>query len=105
MTCDGLVLPGAWLGNVKLVGANVTVCVKVTQMVQVLLAAMVPVQVLAETAKSPLAVTVPMVRATVELVSVIVCAAAVFPTAVLAKVSVAGASVSGATPFPVKFTT
>ena len=58
--------------------APVTVGVKVTLMVQVLLAAMVPVQVFAETAKSPLVVTVPMVRATVEFVSVIFWAVAVF---------------------------
>jgi hypothetical protein len=140
MVWAALVVPVAWLGNVRVVGEKLTVLVtvpepvpvsgmicglpkapsatvrapvitpltlgvNVTLMVQVLLTAMVPVQVLAEMPKSPLAVTVPMVRATVEFVKVTVCAALVLPMAVLAKVSVAGARVRGAIPFPVKSTT
>jgi hypothetical protein len=79
--------------------------VKVTLTVQVLLAAMVPVQVAADTAKSPLAEMVPMVKAAFELVSVIVFAVAVDPIAVLGKVIVAGESVTGGKPLPERFTT
>lgn len=85
--------------------APVVLGVNVRLMVQVLLAATVPAQVVADTAKSPLVEIVPIVRGTLELVSVTLFAVLVLPTAVLPKVSEVGESVTGVRPLPVRLTT
>jgi hypothetical protein len=62
-------------------------------------------QVLLATAKSPVGVIAPIVNdALSAFVNVIVCAAAVTPMVVLAKVRLAGESVTGATPVPERLT-
>lgn len=82
-----------------------TVGEKVALTVHFAFAAIVPVQVLAEIAKSPLAFTVPIVSGVGELVNVTVRILLVLPMAVLGKERMAGVSVTGATPFPVRLTT
>src|ERR1035438_10002311 len=82
-----------------------TVGVNVIPMAHVCLAPTLDAQVLLETAKSPVAATAEMAKATFRaLVKVTVLAALVLPTAGAANARAAGETVAGAEPVPVRLT-